>query len=126
MAFLWGIALVAGDLEKDFQTPPDSAKPSGWWFWFYNLMDKEGITRDLTEFKDKGMGSAQIICAGNDYGAGAMPSGPVFLSPEQKSGKVVKLEITSTVGGKLRVLNPWTGKIIEQDTTPNETINVRP
>ena len=70
------------DLAKKFSSPPDSAKPSGWWFWFYNLMDKEGITRDLTEFKAKGMGSAQIICAGNDYGCGPMPSGPAYLSPE--------------------------------------------
>jgi len=70
------------DLAKKFISPPDSAKPSGWWFWFYNLMDKEGITRDLTEFKAKGMGSAQIICAGNDYGCGPMPGGPAYLSPE--------------------------------------------
>ena len=70
------------DLAKKFISLPDSAKPSGWWFWFYNLMDKEGITRDLTEFKAKGMGSAQIICAGNDYGCGPMPSGPAYLSPE--------------------------------------------
>ena len=74
--------MAAGDdLSQAFITPPDSAKPSGWWFWFYNLMDKEGITRDLTEFKVKGMGSAQIICAANDYGARPMPSGPAFLSP---------------------------------------------
>lgn len=39
-------SLATGDLEQTFLTPPDSAKPSGWWFWFYNLMDKEGITRD--------------------------------------------------------------------------------
>lgn len=28
------------------------------------------------------MGSAQIICAGNDYGTGPMPCGPPYLSPQ--------------------------------------------
>lgn len=56
MGLLLGQSTMAAseDLSKTFPAPPDSAKPSGWWFWFYNLMDKEGITRDLTEFKAKG------------------------------------------------------------------------
>jgi len=71
---------VARDLEKDFVTPPDSAKPSCYWFWFWDLADKEGITRDLTEFKAKGMGSVSLVCGANGYGAGEMPHGPGFLS----------------------------------------------
>lgn len=31
----------------------------------------------------------------------------------QKAGKIVKLEVTSTVGGNLRALNPWSGQLIE-------------
>jgi hypothetical protein len=38
----------------------------------------------------------------------------------------MKLEITSTVGGKMRVLHPGTGKLSERQTQPAETVEVRP
>jgi hypothetical protein len=38
----------------------------------------------------------------------------------------MKLEITSTVGGKLRVLNPWTDRIMERDTSAGETVILSP
>ena len=38
----------------------------------------------------------------------------------------MKLEITSTVGGKLRLLDPQTGKIIERKTRPNEKLAIMP
>lgn len=47
-------------IEKQFQTPPDAVKPSCYWHWLNNHVDKEGITRDLEEFKAKGMGGATI------------------------------------------------------------------
>ena len=52
--------------------------------------------------------------------------GGFLVTAEQKGGKVVKLEITSTVGGKLRVLNPWTDKIVERETTPGEKVILSP
>jgi alpha-L-fucosidase 2 len=52
--------------------------------------------------------------------------GGFLVTAEQKAGKIVKLEITSTVGGKLRLLNPWTGKIDERQTKQGEKIEVRP
>jgi hypothetical protein len=52
--------------------------------------------------------------------------GGFLVGAEQKAGKITKLEITSTVGGTLRVLNPWTEKIVEFTTTPNQTIEVTP
>jgi hypothetical protein len=36
----------------------------------------------------------------------------------------VKLEITSTVGGQLRVLNPRTGHIVKQETKPGELVKL--
>jgi translation elongation factor EF-G len=36
----------------------------------------------------------------------------------------VKLGITPTIGGKLRVLNPRTGQIVEQKTKPGELIKL--
>jgi len=36
---------AADDLEKNFVNPPDSAKPSGYWWWLNANVDKEAITR---------------------------------------------------------------------------------
>ena len=52
--------------------------------------------------------------------------GGFLVSAEQKAGKVVKLEITSTVGGKLRLLNPWTGQLAERETKPGESLDITP
>jgi len=65
-----------------FDHPDPSSRPNCFWWWFNSLVDKEGITRDLEEFKDKGMGGVTLVCTGNEYGVAPMPSGPVFLSPE--------------------------------------------
>lgn len=70
------------NIEHLFDTPPDGAKPSCFWWWFNSLVDKPGITRDLEEFKKKGMGGVVLVCSGNDYGVAEMPRGPVFLSPQ--------------------------------------------
>ncbi|MEI6604209.1 MAG: glycosyl hydrolase [Verrucomicrobiota bacterium] len=74
--------VAADDLSKIFQAPPDAAKPSCFWWWFNSLVNKEGITHDLEEFKAKGMGGVMLVCSGNEYGVEPMPRGPVFLSPE--------------------------------------------
>jgi hypothetical protein len=70
------------NIEHRFDAPPDSAKPSCFWWWFNSLVNKPGITRDLEEFKKKGMGGVVLVCSGNDYGVAEMPRGPVFLSTQ--------------------------------------------
>jgi hypothetical protein len=70
------------DLAAAFDNPPMSARPSCFWWWFNSLVNKEGITRDLEEFKARGMGGVTLVCSGNDYGVAEMPRGPVFLSAE--------------------------------------------
>lgn len=70
------------NLASSFDNPPASVRPSCFWWWFNSLVDREGITRDLEEFKAKGMGGVTLVCTGNDYGVADMPRGPVFLSSE--------------------------------------------
>ena len=46
--------------------------------------------------------------------------GGFLVSAEQKGGKVVRLEVTSTVGGKLQLVSPWetitvNGKVLRQN-----------
>ena len=57
---------------------------------------------------------------------GLKARGGFTVDMEWKDGKVVKAAITSSVGGKLRVLNPWTNKIVERETTPGETVKLSP
>ena len=52
--------------------------------------------------------------------------GGFLVSAEQKAGKVAKLHITSTVGGRLRLLNPWTGQLAERETKPGESLDITP
>jgi len=69
-------------LKSDFINPPDSAKPSCFWWWFNSLVDKGCITRDLEEFRAKGLGGVTLVCTGNGYGVEPMPRGPAILSAE--------------------------------------------
>ena len=48
--------------------------------------------------------------------------GGFLVSAEQKDGKVTKLHIVSTVGGKLRLLDPWTGQLVERETKTGEVV----
>lgn len=49
------------DPQTVFQNPPESAKPCVWWHWMGCNVTKEGITRDLEEFKRAGIGGATIF-----------------------------------------------------------------
>lgn len=66
-------------LDQRFSNPPRESRPSGYWWWLYNNVDKASITRDLEEFNAKGTGAVLLVCSGN-WGAGPTPSGPEFLS----------------------------------------------
>lgn len=48
--------------------------------------------------------------------------GGFLVSAEQKDGELTKLEITSTVGGRLRLLSPWSGQIVERVTQPGQRL----
>jgi hypothetical protein len=108
---------IAGDLAQEFVKPPDSAKASCFWWWLHNLVNKEGITRDLEEFHAKGIGSVLIFCTANDYDNTAMPmpSGPKFLSPEWRElfrhslreADRLGIEVSFNVCGGWDMGGPW-------------------
>jgi hypothetical protein len=74
-------ALAEGSLDQGFTTPPDDAKPRVYWFWIYNRVDKAGITRDLEQFKAKGIIGVNLICNGG-YAGTAPLFGVKYQSPE--------------------------------------------
>lgn len=78
-----GAQASADDLRKNFANPPNSVRPSCYWWWLNNLLDKPGITRDLEEAKSKGLGGVMFVASNPHCGkAGPIPEGPRYLSSE--------------------------------------------
>lgn len=52
---------ASADLYRNFQKPPDSAKPRTWWHWTNGNVTEEGITKDLEWMKRVGIGGFQLV-----------------------------------------------------------------
>ncbi|WP_455961202.1 glycosyl hydrolase [Bacteroides bouchesdurhonensis] len=97
-----------------FSSPPDHSKPRVYWWWLYNRINKAGITRDLEEFKAKGISGVNLICTGGYAGAGAL-LGVKWLSPEWcelfrfavKEAKRLNIEIGFNMAGGWTMMGPW-------------------
>jgi len=76
--FLSG-SVLAGDLGKEFVSPPDSARMWTWWFWLGDKVDKESITADLEALKAQGMSGVTVYSLS---GPGVRVKGPDYMSPE--------------------------------------------
>ena len=68
-------------IEKEFQNPPDWAKPHTWWHWVNGNVSKEGITKDMESWKEVGIGGFQHF----DIGWGIPDGDTRFNSPEYHS-----------------------------------------
>ncbi|MCR8557778.1 hypothetical protein KXD93_09005 [Mucilaginibacter sp. BJC16-A38] len=77
-------ALGTDTLLTLFHMPPDSAKPRIYWFWEFNRVTKEGITRDLEQFKVKGISGVNMICTGGYAGKEPL-FGVEFLGEEWRA-----------------------------------------
>jgi len=107
-----------------------NVQPNGMFYWpvhGYYLSESTGIAACISEFLLQSVDNIIRVfpCWPADCGDASFTNlraqGGFLVSAELKAGTVVKLEIKSTVGGKLRLLNPWTGKIVEKETKPGET-----
>jgi hypothetical protein len=66
-------------LETNFQNPPMDCRPHTYWWWPGNAVTKEGITWELEQMKDKGLGGVLITSAAPEvYEKGNIP----FLSDD--------------------------------------------
>jgi|WetSurMetagenome_2_1015567.scaffolds.fasta_scaffold02617_6 hypothetical protein len=104
----------ARQLRESFITPPDSAKPRVYWWWLYNRIDKESITRDLEEFRLKGISGVNLICTGGYAGQAPLP-GVTFLSKEWRElfrhalteARRLNIEIGFNMAGGWTMMGPW-------------------
>jgi len=101
-------------LKNSFVAPPDSAKPRVYWWWLFNRVDKEGITRDLEQFRAKGISGVNLICTGGYAGKTPLP-GVEFLGPEWRElfrhavreAARLKIEIGFNLAGGWTMMGPW-------------------
>lgn len=70
-------AVVAGELDKHFQTPPPAARMWTWWFWLGDMVDEASITADFETFKAQGIGGVTVYSIS---GPGVPGKGPDYMS----------------------------------------------
>jgi hypothetical protein len=101
-------------LQTLFVSPPGTAKPRVYWWWLFNRVDKAGITRDLEEFKVKGISGVNLICTGGYAGKEAM-LGIEFLGTEWRElfrnavneAKRLEIEMGFNMAGGWTMMGPW-------------------
>lgn len=113
---------------RDYYHP--QVQPNGMFYWplhgFY-LSESVGIAAAISEFLLQSVDDTIRVfpCWPKTKDARfteLRAQGGFLVSAEQRDGKVTMIEITATVGGKLRLLSPWTGKLIEQPTQPGQKL----
>ncbi|ATC63355.1 DNA-binding protein [Nibricoccus aquaticus] len=75
-------------LVRDFQNPPESAKPWVIWYWMQASVSREGITADLEAMKQAGIGGAYFMAI-QDMPTPAWPITPVRQLTEEWWGMVM-------------------------------------
>jgi hypothetical protein len=84
-AVIGGVDVIGiSTLQNNFINPPAGARSSCYWWWFNGLVDKEGITLDMEEFKAKGMGEVLLVNSAGGLGGVPYPQGAKFMSDEWK------------------------------------------
>lgn len=109
-----GLNKEADVLGNSFLSPPDHARPRVYWWWLYNRVNKESITRDLEEFKAKGISGVNLICTGGYAGSGALP-GVDWLGEEWRAlyrhavreAKRLQIEMGFNMAGGWTMMGPW-------------------
>jgi len=72
-------------LLQGFMSSSDEVKSSCYWWWFNGVVNKEGITRDLEEFRAKGMGEVLLVNSAGGLGGVPFPQGAKLFSDEWKA-----------------------------------------
>ena len=107
-------AQTPDSLRTSFITPPDAARPRVYWWWLFNRVDREGITRDLEQFRAKGISGVNLICTGGYAGKAPLP-GVEFLGKEWRElfrhaiseAKRLNIEIGFNMAGGWTMMGPW-------------------
>src|SRR5215470_4503086 len=104
----------ASSMERDFKTPPDSAKPRAWLHWMSGNVTQEGITADLECMHRVGIGGMQMF--DGDLGVAHYMKPVIWMTPEWKAamqhaaGEANRLHLEMSMaasGGLSETAGPW-------------------
>ena len=77
------LSIHADSLEAGFLQPPHNAKPSVYWIWLNDYVNREHIDRELRLFAEHGIGGVLIFDMGTRGDPRFVPpAGPAFMSPQ--------------------------------------------
>ena len=79
---LFSQTIPKSELRKAFQSPPPSASPWVFWYWYEASISKEGITADLQAMKEAGIGGAYLMPIKGPTNPPLMDSVVEQLSPQ--------------------------------------------
>ena len=86
-------------LAKGFQIPPKEARPRAYWNWVNGDVTLAGLTRDLEEAKDKGLGGLEMWDTGALRNPGNfVPAGPPFMGEESVAAMKHSMEEAKRLG----------------------------
>ena len=104
------------DLAAGFRNPGNEARPRAYWNWLNGDVTHDGLTRDLEEAKDKGLGGLEMwdTEAMRNPG-GFVPAGPPFMGPESvaamhhsmKEAKRLGLDLGLITSSGWNAGGPW-------------------
>ena len=87
-------------LKAGFITPPDSVKPSVYWYWMSDNISEKGVKQDIEAMKKVGIGRAFIGNIG--YNKNEVPYGKVKLFSDDW-WKVTKTAITTATKNNIQI-----------------------
>lgn len=108
--------VFAQSLEAGFHTPPNEARPRGYWVLVNGNFSLSQMTEELKEFKDKGMGGVDIWdVAGWVDENKVVPAGPKFMEEQSlqaiahgiREGKRLGLLIGLTISSSWNAGGDW-------------------
>jgi alpha-L-rhamnosidase/F5/8 type C domain/Glycosyl hydrolases family 2, sugar binding domain len=93
---------IENPLLKDFQTPPNAAKPRVWWHWMNGNITKDGIQKDLDWMERIGIGGFHNFDA-NLFTPVVVPKKLVFMTPDWKDAFKFTTELADKKGFEMTI-----------------------
>ena len=101
-------AMAQDDLEQGFAKPPNDAKPWVYWWFEGGYGSPEGMARDLTAMKEKGIGGVMHMQTVNAGGL-PVPREPKMLGPEWDAwfGEALRLAHEAGMTMSASIVDGW-------------------
>ncbi len=110
--------VCAGELEKDFVTPPAATKPRCYWYWMDGQISKDGITRDLEAMKRVGIGEGYIGVISGE--SGKPSTNPTRALTDAWWSYIERAARAGNNSLEIAVVNNWNKRLVGDASLPPE------